>query len=116
MSWSPYPTSLDLNCPPTSEEPTRTGQAVCEEDKRGQLDLACSCFGGLKTRRGTKLSALWWLAMSFKAGDTIFAIKYGRLASSERCPTANQRGSKNAAPRHSWARGRDSRHGKEEKQ
>lgn len=62
--------------PPTSEEPTRQGRAgVCEEDKQGQSDLACSCSSGLRTRRGTKLLAVRWLAMSFKAGDTIFAIK-----------------------------------------
>lgn len=81
--FSPYPTSLGLSCPLTSEEPSRTGPCMCEEGKTNKAisDGACCCLGGLKTGRETKSSALWWLVTSFKAGDTIFALKYGELAS-----------------------------------
>lgn len=97
MSWSPYPTSLGLNCPLTPGERTRAGHSVCEESRthRANSDPAYSCFDGLKTRKEAKLSALLWLVMIFNACDTILTIKYGRLASSERWPTASSEGKQN---------------------
>lgn len=56
---------------------------MCERGgltNRDYSDLACSCFGDFKTRRETKLSALWWLVICFKVVDT-FAIKCRRLVS-----------------------------------
>lgn len=94
------PHSLGLNCPPTPGERTRAGHSVCEGSRthRANSDPACSCFGGLKTRREAQLSALLWLVMIFNAGDTILAMEYGRLASSERCPTASSEGKQNPCP------------------
>ena len=83
MSWSHYLTFMRLSCPLTSEELTG-GARVCVRGgsaNRANGDLPCPSFGGLKTRREAKLSALWWLVIHFMAGNTIFAIKHGRLAS-----------------------------------